>query len=166
MRCDHITGLRDLARQALDRVMTEPSELLELWSESDGVPWRAVIRRLPDGVSSMHELPADCTSAPLGRQSDVLVTVKQAVPEVDLSDPTWGELSGLTWSIELNIGSEDPVDSIMLHIRGSGDDALRPVFRLGEALRCKVLDLAEGDLIAPGQALGWCAFQPFRDRVV
>ncbi|SME88106.1 DUF4259 domain-containing protein [Streptomyces sp. Amel2xC10] len=41
-----LTGLRDLARQALDRVMTEPSELLELWSESDGGAWRAVIRRL------------------------------------------------------------------------------------------------------------------------
>ncbi|MFH8282475.1 DUF4259 domain-containing protein [Streptomyces antibioticus] len=43
-----LTSLRDLARQALDRVMTEPSELLELWSESDGVPWRAGIRRLQD----------------------------------------------------------------------------------------------------------------------
>ncbi|MFG3092849.1 hypothetical protein [Streptomyces sp. CAI-85] len=127
--------------------------------------WDVLLLRLPEGVGSLHELPADCTSAPLGRQSDVLVTVKQAVPEVDLSDPTWGELSGLTWSIELNIGS-DPVDSIMLHVRGSGDDALRPVFRLAEALRCKVLDLTEGDLIVPGQASGWRAFQRFRDRVV
>ncbi|MFE7571864.1 DUF4259 domain-containing protein [Streptomyces sp. NPDC057539] len=41
-----LTGLRDLALQALDRVMTEPSELLDLWAESDGAPWRANIRRL------------------------------------------------------------------------------------------------------------------------
>jgi hypothetical protein len=128
--------------------------------------WDVLLLRLPDDVTSMHELPTDCTPAPLGRQYDVLAAVTQAVPEVDLSDPTWGELSGPTWSIELNIGSEDPVDSIMLHIRGSGDDVLAPVFRLAEALRCKVLDCAEGDLITPGQPSGWHAFQQFRDRVL
>ncbi|MFD7912856.1 DUF4259 domain-containing protein [Streptomyces sp. NPDC059752] len=41
-----LTGLRDLALQALDRVMTEPSELMELWAGSDGAPWRANICRL------------------------------------------------------------------------------------------------------------------------
>ncbi|MFJ3921559.1 DUF4259 domain-containing protein [Streptomyces sp. NPDC090022] len=41
-----LTGLRDLALQALDRVMTDPSELMDLWAESDGGPWRANIRRL------------------------------------------------------------------------------------------------------------------------
>ncbi|MEU9211761.1 DUF4259 domain-containing protein [Streptomyces sp. NPDC048415] len=41
-----LTGLRDLALQALDRIMTEPSELIDLWAESDGGPWRANIRRL------------------------------------------------------------------------------------------------------------------------
>ncbi|MFF9127406.1 DUF4259 domain-containing protein [Streptomyces sp. NPDC014889] len=41
-----LTGLRDLALQALDRVMADPSELMDLWAESDGGPWRANIRRL------------------------------------------------------------------------------------------------------------------------
>ncbi|KJK47973.1 DUF4259 domain-containing protein [Streptomyces sp. NRRL F-4428] len=42
----NLTSLRDLAHQALDRVMTDPSELMDLWAESDGGPWRANIRRL------------------------------------------------------------------------------------------------------------------------
>ncbi|MEW2136547.1 DUF4259 domain-containing protein [Streptomyces sp. NPDC005409] len=41
-----LTGLRDLALQALDRVMTNPSELMDLWAESDGGPWRVNVRRL------------------------------------------------------------------------------------------------------------------------
>ncbi|MEV7394149.1 MULTISPECIES: DUF4259 domain-containing protein [unclassified Streptomyces] len=41
-----LTGLRELALRALDRVMTEPSELLELWDEPDGGPWRANVRQL------------------------------------------------------------------------------------------------------------------------
>ncbi|MER5363214.1 DUF4259 domain-containing protein [Streptomyces sp. NPDC002785] len=39
--------LRGLAVQALDRVVTEPSELLELWSEGGhGEPWKEGIGRL------------------------------------------------------------------------------------------------------------------------
>ncbi|MFC9157848.1 DUF4259 domain-containing protein [Streptomyces bauhiniae] len=45
-RLPDLTGLRDLARQALDRVMTEPSELMELWAESGGGPWRANVLQL------------------------------------------------------------------------------------------------------------------------
>ncbi|MGW1773972.1 DUF4259 domain-containing protein [Streptomyces sp. NPDC002104] len=41
-----LTGLRHLALQALERVMTEPSELMDLWAESDGGPWLDSIRRL------------------------------------------------------------------------------------------------------------------------
>ncbi|MEU8698564.1 DUF4259 domain-containing protein [Streptomyces sp. NPDC048680] len=41
-----LTGLRDLAREALDRVMTEPSELMELWADSGDDSWDANVRRL------------------------------------------------------------------------------------------------------------------------
>ncbi|MFI0824560.1 DUF4259 domain-containing protein [Streptomyces roseolus] len=39
-------GLRAEAVAALDRVLAEPSELLELWEESDGEEWKAGIRKL------------------------------------------------------------------------------------------------------------------------
>ncbi|MEV6198739.1 DUF4259 domain-containing protein [Streptomyces sp. NPDC051771] len=38
--------LRAEAVAALDRVVAEPSELLELWEESDGEEWKAGIRKL------------------------------------------------------------------------------------------------------------------------
>ncbi|MGW3493099.1 hypothetical protein [Streptomyces sp. NPDC001020] len=128
--------------------------------------WDVLLLRLPDDVTSMQCLPDEYEPTPLGRRDDILATVTRAVPEADLSDPTWGEILGPTWSMELNIGSEDPVDSVMLHIRGSGDDVLTTVFRLAEALCCKVFDCAEGDLITPGQTSGWHTFQQFRDRVI
>ncbi|MFZ3494758.1 hypothetical protein ACODT5_16320 [Streptomyces sp. 5.8] len=128
--------------------------------------WDVLLLRLPDDITSVHEIPAGFAPDPLGRRHDVLEAVTLACPEADLSDPARGELSGPSWSIELNIGSDDPVDSIMLHVRGSGGDVLTHVFRLAEALRCMVLDCAEGDLITPGQTSGWHAFQQFRDRVV
>ncbi|MEV7585888.1 hypothetical protein ACIRUY_35745 [Streptomyces erythrochromogenes] len=128
--------------------------------------WDVLLLRLPDGTTSVQDMAGGCTPPPLGPQKDVLAAVSRAVPEADLSDPTWGSLLGPTWSMELNVGEEDPVDSIMLHIRGSGDDALTPVFRLADALGCKVLDCSSGDLIAPQELSGWYAFQEFRDRVI
>ncbi|WP_415952682.1 DUF4259 domain-containing protein [Streptomyces sp. KLOTTS4A1] len=61
-RLPDLTGLRDLALHALDRVMTEPSELMDLWAQSDGGPWRATVRRLqsvllpkpPEDQRSLH----------------------------------------------------------------------------------------------------------------
>ncbi|MFH8223446.1 DUF4259 domain-containing protein [Streptomyces sp. NPDC018057] len=41
-----LTGLRAPALRALDRVLTEPSELLELWAESDSASWKAAVDRL------------------------------------------------------------------------------------------------------------------------
>ncbi|MFH8560886.1 hypothetical protein [Streptomyces sp. NPDC017988] len=126
--------------------------------------WDVLLLRLPDDVTSVQQIPDDYTPAPLGSQHDVLAAITQAIPDTDLSDPTWGELLGPTWSMELNIGTEDPVDSIMFHIRGGGDDVLTPVFRLAGALRCKVLGCAEGDLITPLETSGWHRFQQYRDR--
>ncbi|MCC3650620.1 DUF4253 domain-containing protein [Streptomyces sp. S07_1.15] len=128
--------------------------------------WDVLLLRLPDEAASLRQIPDDYASAPLGSRDDVLAAITRAVPEADLSDPTWGQLLGPTWSMELNIGSEDPVDSIMLHIRGSGDDVLDPVFRLADVLRCKVLDCAEGELITPRQTSGWHTFQQYRDSAV
>ncbi|MER6916037.1 DUF4259 domain-containing protein [Streptomyces sp. NPDC000594] len=47
-----LTGLRDLALQALDRVMTEPSELMDLWDKSDSGTWRAYMRSLRNVLAS------------------------------------------------------------------------------------------------------------------
>ncbi|MGW0856492.1 hypothetical protein [Streptomyces sp. NPDC002690] len=128
--------------------------------------WDVLLLRLPDRIASAQDVPDDCASPPLGRQQDVLAAVRRAAPEADLSDPVRGELLGPTWSIELNIGEEDPVDSIMLHVRGSGDDVLTPVFRLAGALECKALDCSTGDLITPRELSGLHAFQEFRDRAI
>ncbi|MEE1818366.1 DUF4259 domain-containing protein [Streptomyces sp. SP18ES09] len=38
--------LRPEAVEALDRILVEPSELLELWEESDGEEWKAGVRKL------------------------------------------------------------------------------------------------------------------------
>jgi hypothetical protein len=122
--------------------------------------WEVLLLRLPDHVTSMEDLRDDEDTPPLGRKPWVLDAVRRALPESDLTDPTRGQVEGPGWSIELIFGSIDPVDSIMLQVRGSYDDALAPIFRLAAELGCSVLDVFPGKLISPLDE----AFQEFRDR--
>ncbi|MFJ7417360.1 DUF4259 domain-containing protein [Streptomyces uncialis] len=47
-----LSGLRDLARTALDGLVDKPSELSELWAESGDDSWRAGVVRLRDLLAS------------------------------------------------------------------------------------------------------------------
>ncbi|MGI5170402.1 hypothetical protein ACQEU3_39235 [Spirillospora sp. CA-253888] len=69
------------------------------------------------------------------------------------------------WSIELNIGNDDPLESVMLHVRGGGDDVLAVVLRIAQSLGCRALDISTGEFLAEGQAEGWHTFRQYRDRM-
>ncbi|MCX5381902.1 hypothetical protein [Streptomyces sp. NBC_00083] len=127
--------------------------------------WDVLLLHLPEGFTSVQELPDSFTPPALGTRHDVLAALGEAVPEADLSDPAWGEIEGPTWSMDLNIGEGEPVDTAMLHIYGSGDDVLVLVLRIARALRCKALDISTGRLLSGPDVAGWHTFQAYRDRV-
>ncbi|MFE6481761.1 DUF4259 domain-containing protein [Streptomyces sp. NPDC057757] len=57
-----LADLRELAAKALDRVMIKPSELMELWGQSDGGPWRDHISRLRNMLLPPHPGDQLCQS--------------------------------------------------------------------------------------------------------
>jgi hypothetical protein len=127
--------------------------------------WDLLLLPLPAEVGSPNELPDDFRPDPLGSQASVQAALA-TIPGMNLADPSWGQLAGPNWSIELNIGRDDPVDSITLHVRGGSDEVLPAVFRIAAAVGCRAIDYADGEFVAPGAAGGWHAFQEYRDRVV
>ncbi|MER8185688.1 hypothetical protein [Kitasatospora sp. NPDC094015] len=126
--------------------------------------WDLLLLQLPADVGSVSELPDDHRPEPLGRQAEVLSALRSRIPAVDLTDPTWGQIAGEFWSIELNIGRADPVESIMLHVRGAGDEALPEIFRIAAAVNCRIVDCSGGDLLTPDDTANWHAFQQYRDH--
>ena len=130
--------------------------------------WDLLIFHPPEGATAVDEIPNDFDPPVLGPAADVRQRLLERVPGLDLSDPTWGQLSGPTWSIEVNIGRKDPIRSIMLHVRGGGDDALPVISLIGEALGARVLDISTGDFLTggAGDADGWHSFQQYRDQVL
>ncbi|MER7891697.1 hypothetical protein ABTX15_17895 [Micromonospora sp. NPDC094482] len=134
----------------------------------DAVSWDVLIFDAPAHAGSVDQLPQDFNPPPLGTGPDVRQRLRGNLRDLDLSDPAWGHLVGPTWSIELNIGSEDPVDSIMLHVRGSGDDVLAVVARIVASVGGRALDISSGEFLTgdPPQIAGWHDFQRYQDQIL
>jgi hypothetical protein len=90
-----------------------------------------------------------------------------AVPDADFSDPTWGRIEGPGYSIEVNIGSEDPVQGFAFHIRG-GDMAAGIVADILETLGFRALDPeSDTSLFDPAEAVeSLRRWRSYRDQVV
>ncbi|WP_234471228.1 hypothetical protein [Streptomyces sp. MBT70] len=155
---------------------TMPRSVMEGQHSADGVSreslvgsarsWDILLLPLPADVTSIDDLPTAHEPPPIGSRSSVHRALRSAAGEVDLTDPTWGELLGPTWVIELGIGEHGPVESVMLHVRGGEDDVLPVVFRISRALGCHPFGCSNGELLADDAQAGWNAFQSFRDRTI
>src|SRR5690606_1075471 len=63
----------------------------------------------------------DAQPESMGDREELIEEFKKLSTEIDFSDKTWGIYFDGQTSIEINIGSDEKVNSIMLHIRGGGN---------------------------------------------
>lgn len=127
--------------------------------------WDVVLMSVPPEITENAKLDDDFSS-PLGAASAVLPLLKRVLPSADLSDPTWGILDGPDFSIEFNIGKDDPLRTIMLHVRG-GEAALGPIQQLCEETGWRALDCGTGEFIdfSDDPAARLRNWQTYRDQM-
>ncbi|MET7638749.1 hypothetical protein [Streptomyces sp. NPDC005438] len=119
--------------------------------------WDVLVVKNPEGDPEQ--------STPLGSGDEVAAVLRRVVPDIDLSEPAWGQLRGPDWSMEFNIGARTPVDAVMLHVRGGGDGALEVIHRVAAAFGAEAVDCTDGEVLRLDGAGGWPAFQEYRDQV-
>ncbi|SHJ19192.1 hypothetical protein SAMN05421803_104105 [Nocardiopsis flavescens] len=113
--------------------------------------WNIVLMRLSPDIASAADLTDEDAPPPIGPSGAVRDVIRTAYPGADLSDPAWGFLEepgadGDGWLLELVIGAADPVESLMVRVRG-GDGAVAAVLDLADLLDCRALDLSSGDFL-------------------
>jgi hypothetical protein len=129
------------------------------------VSWDVLIMKVPAGVKKMEDLPPEFDHV-LCALTELPDRLRSVFPEIDLTDPTWGDLEGADYSIEFNIGKEDPCEAIMLHVRG-GQGAFEPIRKLCTLTGWAALDDGEFiDFSADDAAKGFNAWRDYRDRVI
>jgi hypothetical protein len=116
---------------------------------------------------ALEEMPADWKGALLGSAQSVREAISAVIPEVDWSDPTWGSFRGNGFSLEFNMGAQDPSDGFMIHVRGGGD-AVPHLLSLGTQCGWYLLDTSMGEWLhlAADPNQGWKAFRSFRDSII
>jgi hypothetical protein len=104
---------------------------------------------------------------PLGSAVRVRQRIARHLPDVDWSDPTWGLYRGDGFTIEFNLGDDDPIQVCTLHVRGGGDPipALR---RFVNPNGWALLDCSTGAVLDAENPSpeGWEGFQAFRDQAI
>jgi hypothetical protein len=129
--------------------------------------WDIVIINVSGEVPATVDEISEDGCSPLGSADEVRRQVSAQLPDIDWSDPVWGEYLGDGFTIEFNIGGEDPVITIGLHVRGGGDP-VTDIMRLTRAMKWQAIDLSTGEFINPDDpsTIGWTAFQSYRDKII
>lgn len=121
---------------------------------------------LPRDAAAVAEIPDDFDPQPLGNRVDLIEAIREVAPTADFSDPSWGELATPDFVIEFNMGREEVVDSMMLHVRGGGP-VVDFIDTLLTHLGRRAIDCSEGEFFSPatsGESLR--AWQQYRDSVI
>jgi hypothetical protein len=113
------------------------------------------------------EMPDDWRGEPRGTPASVRAKISEYFPEVDWTKPEWGTSERDGFSFEFNLGSENPCESFMVHVRGSGDSVTH-LLALAERNDWYLLDCSSGEWMhhCENPDEGWKNFQAYRDRVL
>ena len=129
--------------------------------------WDLFAMKLPREARTVDDLDADYEPPTIGPRHAVIEAIASVVPTADFSDPSWGLIETAHALIEVNLGSEEIVDSFALHVRGGGVEVLTLIADLLAAVDVRAIDGSSGDFFdASGSRQGWEEWQRYRDDVL
>lgn len=114
--------------------------------------WDVFIQHMPASALRFADIPEDYTPLPLGTAAEVLAAIRATFPQADASDPTWVTVKTPAYSIDLGVGTEDPVSTVALHIRGD-DSVVEKVAELIDRLGARAIDSWTGEFFDAETAL-------------
>lgn len=128
--------------------------------------WDIFVMDLPSDAETIEAIPADFVSRPLGPRADIIAAILRVVPYANFTDPAWGQIDAPTFSIEVNLGDDELVDSFALHVRGS-KEAVACVVAILAALGVRAVDASSGDFFDRETALeSFERWRSYRDHVL
>ncbi len=128
--------------------------------------WDILVQDLPE-VTTVADIPDGFQPSPLGARSELISKILTVCPQADFSDPSWGLIVGPDWSIEVNIGKEEPCMGFALHVRGA-DVAVSAVTAILEQLQLRAIDCQTSEFFTEGieSKSSFHDWQAYRNRVI
>jgi len=82
--------------------------------------WDLFVQDLPRDARTVDDIPDGFRPLPIGQRSDVIKAIQAVVSEADFTDRSWGKIEGDGYSIEINLGDEEVLNSFAIHVYGGG----------------------------------------------
>ena len=129
--------------------------------------WDVSLYKFTRSYRTIEEIPNDEEPQPLGSLLEIRAAVSSVFPGTNWSDPHWGIYDGEFGSIEFNIGKDDPVGSLALHVRAS-DAIVGGILLLCGSMGCQAMDLTDSSFLdqAEHPESGLQKWREYRDQVV
>ena len=129
--------------------------------------WDVSLYKFSRTYASLEEIPNDEQPLSLGTREEVQHAISSVFANTDWSDPVWGIFDSPIGSIEFNIGKNDPVQSLGLHVRAS-EAIVGAILKLCSTQHWQAIDLTDGSLLDQSRSPeeGLKQWQRYRDQVV
>ncbi|WP_322027124.1 hypothetical protein [Burkholderia sp. BCC1977] len=130
--------------------------------------WDVSLYKFTRYYRRIEEIPGDEQPRPLGSRSEVQTAVSDIFPGTNWNDLGWGIFyDGAFGSIEFNLGNDDSVRSLALHVRAR-IEIVGEILQLCERLSCQAIDLSNSSLLDQSEhpAAGLEKWRKYRDQVI
>jgi hypothetical protein len=116
--------------------------------------------------SKIDTTDMDAQPESMGDKEVLIQEFKKVSSDIDFGDKSWGIYFDGQTSIEINIGGNTKVDTIMLHIRGNGDP-FSFIKATCDYFKWYALDCSTGQYIdfSSQSTDSWDRWQKFRDKI-
>lgn len=127
--------------------------------------WDVIVQNYGGNPPPDDEL--DAPPAPLGSAKEIRKRIDAHLPGVAWSDELRGVYEGDEFSIEFDIGEEEPITTVMLSVHGGGD-AFGAIKSFAVPNRWSLFDCSESTFLdlEGSTAEGFEGFQEYRDRAL
>jgi hypothetical protein len=114
------------------------------------VTWDIYALRGPGGARTVEQIPQDWQPPPIGSHEEIAERLREAVPQADVTDPTWLRIRGEGWLVEAALGKAPQVHDVSFYVTGGEHpDAVGAVLRVTRALRITAYDTETGEILTP-----------------
>ena len=108
--------------------------------------WAVYAVRGPGGVRRLDDMPMDYEPPSVGTATDVVAAVREVVPDVDTSKPSWLALRSPDYDVEMTIGKGVEVRDITFYLN-DGPRSIPIVMDISRKLGVTPYDTESGDFL-------------------
>lgn len=124
--------------------------ILVLVSANATASWDVLAQDFPP-VDTIDQIPDDFIPQPLGSRAELMARIQRRVPALRFGPDGLGCVTGTGLDLEINVGKQDPVDSIAFHGRGGSGD-IEVIADVLDALHLRAIDSGTGEFFSRSAA--------------